>query len=338
LDAGDAGATDATDAPVTATGTANGTLGTWQPTPAMPIQRANFCATVVGPWIVAIGGNYKNTSGGFTKVDDVHVAKWHPDGTLDAWQNAGKAPSPVTECTVAAHGNDLVLLDGIYDDTTIPEGQAFVATLDAVGGTIGAWTKPGALPASLRLLDDQAWADQNELFVLHSNLEGTTATFHTKPDLSSPADVVWLPEFRGRPQWAHTNGFVYVLGGYSDADAGNAVLADVRGASVAPDGTMGAAFACPPLPQPTTFGWGAGVDDYVFVLGGRDAIFGGNGRTTVWSARAGADGKLDSWTPQTPLPVGLSNFVVVSAGDYIYAIGGASTDAVDTVYAAKARF
>lgn len=318
-------------------GSANGTVGAWQTLAPMPVKRANFCAAVVGSFVVAIGGNYKSASG-FTSVSDVHVAKAHVDGTLDPWTTAGKAPSALTECTVAVSGHTIYLLDGLYDDPT-KEGHVWGATLSDAGA-LGAWADAGALPAGTRLIQDYAWTSGGVVLALHSDLDDTTATLHAPigATLAPFENAVWLNEFRGAPQWANAAGFAYVLGGYSAADVGNVVLSDCRGAKVNADGTMGASFAVTALPKPTNRGWGVGVDDYVFVLGGRAEVFSGTPRADVLAAKAGADGTLGAWTDAPPLPAGRTNFVAVVAGDTLYALGGAGAEAVDTVYAARVRY
>ncbi len=146
----DAAAEAAPDS-ATALGKANGTLDAWQTLAPLPHARANFCATVVGSYVVAIGGNYPD-DGGFTKLDEIDVARFHDDGSLDAWQVAGHAPSPLTECTAVGAGTTLFVLDGIYDDAS-KEGHVFSAEL-ASNGTLGALADVGTLPSGVDLFDD----------------------------------------------------------------------------------------------------------------------------------------------------------------------------------------
>ncbi len=332
----------ATDAPVEAGSAlhANGTVGPWQTLSPLPTPRANFCATVVGPYVVAIGGNYP-ADGSFTKVDDILVARFHDDGSLDPWTVAGHAPSPVTECTAAGNGNVLYLVDGIYDDTS-KQGHLFSGAIQP-DGTVTLAEIAGTFPAGVDFFDDLAFTSTDRLFVTTSKLTGSCA-LDSVPLGVTPAwsDHDFFSEFRGRPQWATAsaggNTFVYVLGGYSDADAGNVVLTTGAGAQVAADGSVGASSPTTPLPLPTTFGMAASADDFVFVLGGRDQIFGGTPRTDVISAQAAQDGALGAWTTQAPLPSGRSNAAVVVAGNFLYVLGGAGTSATDTVYAAQVRF
>jgi len=319
---------------------ANGTVGAWETLAPLPHARANFCATVVGSYVVVIGGNYPD-DGGFTKLDEIDVAKFHDDGSLDAWQVAGHAPSPVTECTAAGSDGVLYLVDGIYDDTA-RQGHAFSGAMQS-DGTVTLADMGGAFPAGVDFFDDLAFATTDRLFAVTSKLTGSCA-LDSAPLGGTPAwtDVDWLDEFRGRPQWATATAggatYVYVLGGYSDADAGNVVLDTCAGASVSADGAAGASFSATSLPKPTTFGMAASADDFVFVLGGRDAIFGASPRADVISAQAGANGALGAWSAQPPLPSARSNGAAVVAGNFLYVLGGAGSTTTDTVYAARVRY
>jgi hypothetical protein len=319
---------------------ANGTVSAWQTLAPMPHRRANFCAAVVGEYVVAIGGNYPD-DGGFTKLDEIDVARFHDDGSLDPWVVAGHAPSPVTECTATGDGDTLYLLDGIYDDAS-KQGHVFSASL--VGGTFGTFSELAPLPAGDDLFDDLAFVTSGRVVATTSKLSGSCALLSgsVASQLAPWTDVDWFPEFRGRPQWATAvaggTQYVYVLGGYSDADAGNGALQTGAGAPIAADGTTGSSFATTPLPKATTFGMGAFADDWVFVIGGRAAIFGAQPTTDVVSAQAGASGALGAWSAQPPLPSPLSNGCAVVAGNFLYVLGGANTTATDTVFAGQVRF
>jgi hypothetical protein len=157
---------------------------------------------------------------------------------------------------------------------------------------------------------------------------------------SAPTFAVddWLPGFRGRPQYAFTASFVYVLGGYLGADKGNVAVDDVQGAKVGADGAIGPPFVTEKLPYKLTFGQAIAVDDWVFVLGGREAALGPAPHAEVWSAHVGSDGKLSTWTAQRSLPEARTNFQVVLGGDYLYVTGGGNDGpGVDTVWSTRVR-
>jgi hypothetical protein len=316
------------------TAKANGTVGAWQTLAPLPHARANFCATVVGEFVVTIGGNYPSDAG-FTKLDEIDVARFHADGSLDAWQVAGHAPSPVTECTAGASGSTLYVIDGIYDDAA-KQGHVFSADL-ASDGTLGTLADVGTLPTGMDAFDDVAFSAAGKVWSTVSLLSGSCGLIGG-PGTWTETD--FLSEFRGRPQWATAIAggatYAYVIGGYSDADAGNMVLGTGAGAKVGTQVTGGVTVT--DLPKATTFGMAASADDWVFVIGGRGAIFAAAPRPDVVAARAAADGSLGAWTPQPSLPSPRSNAAAVVAGNFLYVLGGANASATDTVYAAQVRF
>jgi len=336
-DAADTASESASDA---STGKANGTVGTWTTLGALPEPRANHCAAVVSGFVVVIGGNRKEGAG-FVKSDAILAAKLLDAGALAEWKQVGTMPSAVTECTATANAGTLFVSDGIFDVDTDGK-QVLTASLSEAG----VLTKPSvraALPSTRRTLSSSAWYARDQLFAMSvklptdGDLVGTLRM--TNGDAPTFAQEDWLPGFRGRPQYAFTGSFVYVLGGYFGADKGNVTTDDVQGAPIDASGKIGSPFATQKLPEPTTFGQAIAVDDYVFVLGGRDAALGGTPRAEVYSAKIGADGKLSAWTKQASLPAPRTNFQVSLGGDFLFVTGGgADGPGLDTVFAARVRF
>jgi len=100
------------------------------------------------------------------------------------------------------------------------------------------------------------------------------------------------------------------------------VVKTVSGAALPPSGgAVGTLFTTTELPLATTFGGGIGVDDHLFVIGGRDQILGVPPRSTVHSAALQA-GLVNAWTPATALPAPRANLALAVAGNYIYVLGG----------------
>ena len=320
---------------------ANGTLWDWQTLTAMPLPRANHCSVTIGSWLVVIGGNYAG-DGGFVSTDTVHVAPIQPDGTLGAWSQAGATPSPVFECTAVSGGTTLYVVDGIYDDPS-KGAQVWSADLSAQG-KLATWKSLGPLPGQERALYSNAWIQNGTLYAMDANLTGDVMVMLRAPlgtsGLGAWSQDAWLPGFRGHPQYALTGSFVYVLGGYVSDDAGNLPVAiDVNGAPIKPGGAVGAAFATTALPTPVAFGTVAAVDDYLFLVGGKDAAFTGSGQTQTASAQVAAGGQLAPWAQQAPLPEGRTNHAMAVGGDYVFVTGGGSQGpGLDTVFSARVRF
>jgi Kelch motif len=323
------------------TAVANGTLGAWRRLSPMPEPRANHCSVAANGYLVVIGGNHAvGDSGAFVNLDEVDVAKLNADGTLGAWQVAGKTPSPVSDCTATASGSTVYLVDGIFTDST-DQARVWSAPLSS-SGKLGAWKALGALPANERVLHSEAWVSGGTLFAMVSKLPGdgdVTATIRASVahGLGAWSESDWLPGFRGRPEYAFTGKYVYTLGGYESGDAGNPTVADVSGAPVAKDGSVGAPFSTTALPAPTTFGRVEAVDDYLFLVGGKPDIY-APGVARVASARIAADGTLTAWTAEPSLPEPRTNEAAVVAGDYLYVTGGGSDGpGLDSVFVANVR-
>ena len=312
---------------------ATGVLTAWQPVAPLPVARANHCSTAIGDWLLVIGGNHKEGAG-FVKTAEIHAARLAADGTLGPWQLAGAAPSPVTECSAASDGTSLYLIDGIYDDETDAR-QVWTAALDDTGH-LAPLTSLGMLPEIV--ISSEATVRNGELVVMDTRLPAdgdTTITLRAK--LTAPLAWTiddWNIGFRAQAQYAFGESFTFVLGGYR-GDAGNPVTAETF---VAP-----AAFAAPratePLPTPTSFGEAAAVDDWVFVVGGREQVFGASGTTTVVAARHDADGNLGRWQTVAALPMIRTNHELVTVGDFLVLTGGAGQGPGDTtVLIARVRY
>jgi hypothetical protein len=320
---------------------ADGTLTDWQTLGPMPEKRANHCAVAAGGYLVVLGGNQATAGGGFQSLATVQAAPLEPDGTLGPWQLAGKTPSAVSECTATSDGSRIYLVDGIYDGAT-DGGKVWSADLDE-HGRLGPWTALGPLPPGTRVLYSTAWVLGGALYAMDSKLpeEGdVTLTLRAslQGGLGPFVESDWLPGFRGHPEYAFARGFVYVLGGYVAADAGDVVIAEVQGAPLSQDGTVGAPETAEALPAPTAFGTVTVVDNYLFLVGGKSAIFAADGSALVASTEVEASGALGGFTAQAALPEGRTSHATVLAGDFLYVTGGGyDGPGLDTVYAARVR-
>ena len=320
---------------------ADGTVGAWSTLTPLPLPRANHCAAVVGGWLLVIGGNYLPPGAtDFKTIDAIHAAPLQPDGSLGPWQQAGKTPSPVYECTATGDASRLYIVDGIYDDMT-SGGQVWAADL-STAGMLSALTSISTLPAGANALYADAWVHGSTLYAATSNLDkNMTGTLHapiTGNSLGSWNEDDWRPGFVGHPQYAFTGSYFFVLGGYQSADAGLVAIPDVSGAPLNSSGMIGSRFKTISLDAPTAFGTAIAVDDYLFIVGGKEGVFSAPGVATVESAHVGSNGQLDTWTAQTSLPAGRTNHAIALGGDFLYVTGGGMNGpGLDTVYSARVR-
>ena len=332
---------------------ANGIVAAWQSSttnPAalapLPKPRANHCSAAANGRLYVIGGNYKPVgSMSFVGIDDVQVADQAVDGSLGAWRLAGTLPSALTGCTATSDGRSLYLVGGLFEDEA-NRNKLWGATIGP-DGALGAFTELGPIAAGHTIVSSQAFVRDATLFVFDSTIAvdgaGPEGIVLLHAPLT-PALGTWAVDlgpagFRGRPQYAATEKYVYAFGGYLDGNHQNEVVTDGFGAPFDVKPGLGASFPSSALPAPRAFGAGVGVDDWVYVLGGKTAIFNGKGEVEVYAAQVGAAGALSAFTSVASLPEGRTNLDAVVLGDFLYVTGGGSTGGgLDNVFAARVRF
>jgi hypothetical protein len=338
---GAAGPVGSSGTPAAATPTkATGEVGEWQTLEPLPTPRANHCSVAVNGYLVVIGGNYKpKGASSFVDLDDVEVAKIEDDGTLGPWKLAGHAPSALNSCTAATDGKDVFLVDAIFANDAL--GKVVRRATLSPDGALGEWQDMSALPDGVRVLYSVATVSSGALRAFRAKLpaEGDAVTLLRAPvDAPTWQESSILTGFRGHPQYAITDSFVYALGGYGGG-ADNGVLADGAGAPLDASGTPGAPVKVAPMPKPTSFGQAVVVDDWLFVVGGKDDVFAGAGRADVFAAQIAADGSVASWATKAPLPEGRTSHSLVRAGDFLYVTGGGyDAGGLATVFGARVRF
>ena len=315
--------------------TATGQLDAWQPGPALPVARANHCAVAIDNWLLVIGGNHADGSGGFVTTDEIDAAQVSADGTLGDWQVAGHLPSAASEPTCTTDGHTLLVVDAIYDNSD-DDGQVWSATLDATGH-LGVFASTAKLPEGVVAIASGAHVANHTLVVTHSELpmDGDTTEVLSTPLAGSASwtSTDWQIGFHADYETAFTSKFAYVLGGYHDPAVG--ALADTYVAPLA----GGAVVHTTPLPAPIAFGSAVAVDDWLFVTGGRAMVFGAPGTTNVYAAQIASDGSLGTWQTTAALPVQRTNMAMALVGDYLVITGGAMNGpGASTVLVSRARF
>ena len=316
---------------------ADGQLDAWQQAAPLPVARANHCSAVIGDTVFVIGGNTK-VGANFVKTDTIHAGKVAADGTI-TWTLAGHTPSPVSECTAVADGNRLFLIDGLYDIEADARG-VFTATFDAKTGQLDVFAPFATLPqialSSEAAIHDDTLLMMDTLLPAEGDKTVTLRTSTTAPAAWSMDE--WGVPFLAQAQYAFTDSFAFTIGGYK-GDPGNPVSADVFAGKITAGGKIDLTRSSTPLPMPISHGEAVAVDDYLFVVGGRNQVLGAPGTTTVLSARIADDeASLDPWQPLAPLPVARTNHELSLVGDFLVVTGGAVNGPGDTtVLVARVR-
>jgi hypothetical protein len=281
-------------------------------------------------------------SGNFLNIGTVDSAALNADGSLSTWVQS-PLPNPMSQCTAAA-GNDsfLYIVDGLFDDDLHFGGRVWRGSV-ASDGTVGGWTQVALLPQNVRILSDQAWVLGTKIVAMNSPIfpDGSGNSSGMELDLVNPGRGwtarPWSPNFRGHALYAFSGQRAYAFGGYTGDT--NAVVTDSDAVPYVLDEIVGVGIPTTPLPQPTAFGDAVAVDGYVFIVGGKAAIFGASGVPDAFAVPINADGTLGAWAPAAPLPQGRTDQRVTLGGSYLYVTGGGfDGPGLDTVFAAQVRF
>ena len=324
---------------------ATGQLGAWQTAAPLPVARANHCSVTIDNWVLAIGGNRSDGSGGFVNTDEIDAAQVAADGTLGAWQVAGHLPSPGSQSTCTTDGNTLYVIDGIFDDSTVG-GQVWASTWSATG-QLTAFSSLGALPAGDSAISEAATVLDGTLLITTSNTPGSGSdpgndTFTLATPIGGSAALTWSSttwqglDFIAQAELGFSGTAAYVIGGYDDPSIG--AVANAYMAPIGHGATLGTAATTTALPMPVAFGRAAIVDSWVFVVGGRAQVYAADANTTVYAAPIADTGALGTWTTPTALSMPRTNHALALVGDFLVLTGGGSGGPGDTtVLVSRAR-
>lgn len=104
-------------------------------------------------------------------------------------------------------------------------------------------------------------------------------------------------------------------------------------------GVPGPVIAGTPLPEPRYYHGVAVLNNYLYVLGGRNNLASGNTSDKVYVAPINADGTIGAWSETTPMPTAAMahNDMVFGYAGHLYKVGGAdgSFTSLNTVLYAK---
>lgn len=222
-----------------------------------------------------------------------------------SWLTTTVLPQTLTRHKSATWNNRYVYVTGGYNGVSHSDA-VYRATLQAAG--ISTWTSLGSLPVALS--DHALVIGHNAIYVIggrdETNIYNTIyyATINTNGTIGS-----WQTSSVSLPTglWGHTavycNGFIYVVGGSDQLDDDTA-NDDVYFAKILVDNTLSEFVATTSLPSSLNAHTMETNGEEIFVLGGFED--GGTKVNTVYKSNSNADGSLNAWTTQTPLPHAVS--------------------------------
>lgn len=288
---------------------ARGLAGPWTAATPFTTGRFNHAGAAASVYLYVLGG----LATGVAYLSDVQVARIGADGTVGSW--AATTPLPTARAYhAAAATRSHLYVSGGYDTANLSEVR--VAPINP-NGTVGAWALTSPLRTARCYHASVAWnrhlyvlggiGPLNEVLVADINADGTLGPFQ-----------VTSPFQNGRYYHASVahGGYLYVLGG---TDGSTTTFGDVQVAPVNASGTLGAWVPTTALPARRQLHAAVASSGYLYVIAGSAA---GVASPDILVAPINANGTLGNWTSTNPLPAGRIRPVSVTAGGFLYAMGG----------------
>ncbi len=255
---------------------------------ALPAARSGHAVAVYGGRIYVSGG----TDGSLTR-SSVYFAPLGADGSVGAFRQAESLPASRESHAMAAWGGRLYVIAG-FDGS--PKSTAWWAPV-LLDGSLGAWTETTSLPSARHRHAALAW--QGRLFVSGGENSISAQSTVYQADIQADGTLgAWstgaaLPAARSGHAMAVSSGALYVAGG-----VGAGVESTVWRAPLVGNSPSAWSIASP-LPEGRTRFSLVPAGGRLFALGGHD---GSNARATVYASSLKADGTLEAWTQEAPLP------------------------------------
>ena len=245
--------------------------------------------------------------------------------SASGWSSANALPVPLQNHVAVASGNYLYIAGGLNGTDQNGGYSALVNTT----GVLGAWRTLPPLPEPL--LNHAGVAQSGHLVILGGQRSTGvfptvyTAAIQTGGGLSAWATTTPLPQPLYDLAAVAAGGYVWSLGGFGVDTRPRSVV--YRAAQSG--GTLGAWTTTTPLPQRLGEMGAALANGHVYVVGGRGAN--GIPQATAYMAPIGAGGALGAWVKLPSLPQTRWDPGVVAAGGFLWAIGGYTRTASNSV-------
>ncbi len=290
---------------------ADGTIGTWNVTTALPTGRYLHRSVAYNGYLYVTGG-YSGSS-----LNDVLCAPINANGTLGAWTSTTALPSARYAHACVAY-DDRLYVTGGYNGS--PLGDVQVASLNA-DGTIGAWTALSAFTTARSGHTSVAY--NGHLYVIGGssgvNLDDVQyAPIRADGTLGAWAATSSFTTARSHHASVAYNGYLYVIGG-------GAYLNDVQCAPINANGTLGAWASSTNTFTTGRFGLSSvAYNGRLYVLGGQDSgsLTLNDVQHALIDAGSGAGGTLGAWAPTTSFTAARDGHASVAYRGYLYVTGG----------------
>ena len=290
---------------------ADGTIGTWTGTTALPTATRESTSVVYNGYLYEIGGYATPITA------TVDYAPINANGTIGAWTATTSLPTATDDATSVVYNGYVYEIGGNTGSLTAVVDYAPINA----NGTIGSWTASVSIPTATDVSSSIVY--NGYLYEIGGIAGVVTATVsYAKIDpagyTTSYTSTTALPATTRDATSVAYNGYLYEIGGI----VGGSQSAVVDYAPINANGTIGSWTATTSIPTITSDATSVAYNGYLYEIGGNIA---GTIGTTVDYAPISSNGTIGSWTATTVLPAPAENEGSVAYNGYLYEIGGDTT-------------
>lgn len=306
---------------------ASDSIGAWQNTISLPYQIASHVAFSYENKMFVIGG--ANT----VVVPKTSYTSISNENSLSTWTVSSVLPPLIFWHALSIKENHIYILGGATHPPVTQINSVYLGNINS--NEIASWNALTPMPKKLARgasvivgnklyyaggVDNIGFINQNVYFTT-INSDGTIGNWNTAGQLPTPMEGFGMVE---------VNGSIVVIGGKSSS----LYLSSVKKATLNSNGTIQSWISLPSLPTPA---YRSGITKAGNLLISAGGINGNTNLSAVYYSRINADGTIGNWmTSASSLPNKNCCGSLVTAGDYIYLIGGHDqTNYLSTVYRAK---
>jgi N-acetylneuraminic acid mutarotase len=297
---------------------ANGTIGTWTSSTALPIAVYADTAVVSNGYIYEFGG----TTNGTDYQTISYYAPLNANGTIGTWTAGTALPQGLRIATSVTYNGYIYEIAG-QASTGNPIATTYYIAINAAGVT-GSYTSTTAL--SIIDQSSTSVAYNGYIYEIAGYSSTWTAnTYYASLNASTGAIGTWtattaVPVALRYATSVVYNGYVYEIGGYNASSA--AVATTYYAPLNASTGAIGTWTATTALPVALYTATSAVYNGYIYELGGENsssALV-----STTYYAPLSSTGTIGTWTSTTALSAATVTATTVVNSGYIYELGGAT--------------
>ncbi len=302
---------------------ANGTVGTWTTTTALPSATSSATSVEYNGYIYEISG-YTTAA-----VSSVYYVPINSNGTLGTWTattalgetSSGGGTAETIYSATSVEYNGYIYEIGGYNGSAAVSSVYYVPINS--NGTLGTWTSTNTLPQ----VTERATSVEDGGYIYEVGGYNGTASLsevnytvvHTNGTINLWNNMLSLPEAINQATSVEYAGYVYEIGGSGGTS--------VYYAPINSDGTTGVWATTSSLLDSTSIATSVVYNGYVYEIGGNIS---GAASTIVEYAAINSNGSLGTWATTSSLLTASELATSVEYGGYIYEIGGQNS-AITTV-------